>query len=299
MNPAFYVPTNPDTGSINAAINSFLGPGIVRLPAAVYDASPGKIILRPGVHLIGSGAGSTIIPTASLLQDYLIDGHNCPGCKVSGLTLDMGNFFPVDTDAGSGAVFVTGDDAAVEDIEVINMGRYGIVSKGGARRLSIRRNRVTNNNPTGLSTNIAIMVHAPGSFWDIRAIDNEVFGSPMTFYMSRGIVARNHVSNSQFGNGIGFDDGPYCVNNLIVFNRATGGSGTDVHGTTVQGYEIWGGQHKVFNNIAESNAGTGFSFCGAGGHSAIGNTALGNAGGHHAELGGSVPGMFYAANDWR
>lgn len=299
MNPVFYVPANPDTASINAAINSFLGPGIVRLPAAVYDTAPGKIIMRPGVHLIGSGAGSTIIPITSLLQDYLIDGHDCPGCRVSNLTLDMGNFLPVDTDAGSGAVFVTGDGAAVEDIEVANMGRYGIISKGGSRRLSIRRCRVTNNNPTGMSTNIAIMVHAPGSFWDIRAIDNEVFGSPMTFYMSRGIVARNQVANSQFGNGIGFDDGPYCSGNLILDNRAMGGSGTDVHGTTVQGFEIWGDHQKAHRNHAEANAGTGFSFCGAGGHSAIGNTTLGNAGGSHAELGGGVPGMFYAANDWR
>lgn len=278
----YVVPANPDTGSINAAIAS-LGSagGKVLLPPGVYSASPGKIVgAAPGVWLQGAGKGATIIRLTSLLQDYLIDaGSTNPGAPsspcsyfgVSDLTLDMGAIDPVDDTpgAGSGAIFVGGNDSFVRNVEIINCGRYGIVCNNtSTARLTIQGNRVSRAVPSGTSSNIGIVVHAPSGSSSVinfgaRILDNIVEGTPMTLMLYHSTVARNHVRGSMFGTNIGFDHNVNCTLNLISDNIGAYGVGTDYLGVVVSGFEIWSTSSHIVNNYALGNAGFGFAQAGS------------------------------------
>lgn len=293
INPPFWSPTNADTASINAAIvQAAPTGGDVLCPAGVYNTSTGKIIGAPNVNLRGSRKG-TIIRLTSLMQDYLIDGGSpkpgapvpCNGFTVSNLTLDMGSFDPVDDSAGSGAVFIAGNDSAVLDIDVINCGRYGIVSNNLiTRELRIERNLVRRNTPTGAFTNIGIMLHGDAAAhpecanYRASISDNRVFGTPITLMIRDSFVLRNRVTGSMYGSGIALDGNVQCANNLIGLNYCADGVGRDYQNTNVSGIECWAVASKLLGNDTPRNYGAGLAQVGSD-CDVIGHRAENNGGG--------------------
>lgn len=279
MNPPFWSPTNADTGSINAAIvlASAAGGGDVLCPAGVYTTATGKIIGAPNVHLRGSRKG-TIIRLTSMMQDYLIDGGSpkagapapCDGFTVSSMTLDMGSFDPVDDAAGSGAVFIAGNDSAVLDLDVIHCGRYGIVSNNLITRdLRIQGTMIRRDTPTGAFSNIGIMLHGDSSAHpecaNYRAVisDNRVFGTPITLMVRDSTVARNRIFGSMFGSGLALDGNLNCTNNDISWNVCAYGSGTDYFSVKVSGMEIWATASALNSNYTYGNFGPGLAQVGS------------------------------------
>lgn len=278
INPPFWSPTNADTASINAAIQ-LAAPtgGDVLCPAGVYSTTTGKIIGAPNVHLRGSRKG-TIIRLTSMMQDYLVDGGStkpgapapCNGFTVSNLTFDMGSFDPVDDAAGSGAVFIAGNDSAVLDVDVIHCGRYGIVSNNLiTRELRIQGNMVRRDTPSGAFSNIGIMLHGDANAHpecaNYRALiaDNRVFGTPITLMIRDGVVVRNRVVSSMYGSGVALDGNVQCTNNLIAYNACTDGVGRDYNNTNVSGIECWSVASKLLGNYTARNYGAGLAQVGS------------------------------------
>lgn len=254
------------------------------LPAGVYDASPGKIIGASGVRLVGSGPATVLqIQTGSKLQDYLIDGRGCDHFTVSDLTLDMGGTDPDDGDNGAivfgGLAGVGGSQCGAARIELINMGRYGIVAKGGTRELRISDSKITRN-VAAATPNIGIMFRMDGGTANILArVERNIVGGTCVDVPSwRGMILHNQIRNSGFGGNLVMDDGPNCTGCTIAHNICIGGIGIDI-----QGMEIWGSAHMIDSNQTHDNAGCGLSIVAPESqilnHSSTGNGASNGAAG--------------------
>lgn len=289
MNPAFWTPANADSAAINDAIAlaAAAGGGKVILPPAVYDTSPGKIIMAPYVALEGCGP-ATILQMTSALDDYLIDGGFAGGganpahhSGVSHLVIDMGSFDA--PDGSNGAIFQSGPGCWLDDVEILNCGRYGAWAQTGATGLEgLRWNNVRvfrsappiPNGGVQIGMNIAPYIDTSGSNTGtniaMKITDCYTVGTCQDFSAYRSIFSRLISRNAGFGSGLTFNGSTVTGNdmfNIIANCIACNGAGT--------GIENWATFTTIFGCHALGNAGAGIA-CGASDCSILGCHAEGN-----------------------
>lgn len=254
MNPSFYEPTNPDTGSVNAAIATayVAGGGKVECPPAIYDTSPGPIIMKPNVWLSGT-RGATIFRLMSQLDLPLIQADDSTLVKITDLSLDMGDFYG---GANSCAVGLgPGRSAVIRDIEILNMGRFGIT---GHRldSFDIADNYIARAAPLNTANNGILIIDNGSSTGKVRC--NRVVNTGTALNVLRSLVDGNEITGAGYGAGIVFPATPTCGYNRASNNLCADSFGLDSDGFFPKGIENWGGVSDFFNNSTLYNSGTGF-----------------------------------------
>ncbi|MEO6872699.1 MAG: glycosyl hydrolase family 28-related protein [Chthoniobacterales bacterium] len=252
-----------DTAAFAAALKSVAarGGGVCRVPPGTYRISSSGITppfipaVSSGVHLVGAGRGQSILkingmPTNQMLQ---CDGDNW---SVEDLTFDMQDYFPRHLVS---AVTCKGRNWRVTDCDFINIGRFGISAFGGDN-WQIERNNFTKTNPIG-DGNEAINVSRNRSgtpyATNARIVDNVCDGSGIWFWGNHSLIARNRVSRTGFGTGIGTGTAEHAGDLEITGNICSGGRGFDQNRTWVSGFELWAPNSTISNNIAYDNDGSG------------------------------------------
>lgn len=331
MDP-FIVPAALTTASVNAAIASLVGTGgTVWLPPGALDISAGSIIGASNVTIRGT-RGATIIrvPWHTVFNAYAVVGLGCDNFHISGLTFDMGDIDPPDDNwptTASGAVLVGsngttgGANCSVTNCEIIYAGRYGIVARGGTRKLLIANNNIERSAPAGAG-NVGIMLRKDGGAVNYFA---EIIGNTTSNMcglggaLYEGKIIGNTVRGSGFGANIFLDEDPNCTKNIVAHNICSGlvSLAPDFGGN---GIECWSTDTLIANNITDDNAGPGLAVavrdCTVIGHRSANNASRGIyvlASGHNTFMtgcktrGNSAPylvepgivGTAFGANDFR
>lgn len=271
MPDPFIVPTALTTASVNAAIASLAGTGgTVWLPPGVLDISAGSIIGASNVTLRGT-RGATIIRVTwhTVFNAYAVNALGCDDFHLADITFDMGDIDPPDDNwptSASGAVLLGsngttgGTNCGVTNCEIINCGRYGIVARGGTRKLYIARNNIERTAPAGAG-NVGIMLRKDGGavnyFAEIlRNTTANICGFGGALYM--GKIIGNTMRGSGFGANIALDLDPNCTKNIIGHNNASGTVAlAPVFGAN--GIEGWSTDSLYDSNITDDNIGNGLA----------------------------------------
>jgi parallel beta-helix repeat protein len=257
-----------DTAAFVAALRAVAaaGGGVCRVPAGTYLIAPSGLT-RPfvpavssGVHLVGVGRDQSILkisgmPTNQFLQ---CDGDDW---SVEGLTVDMQNYFPQRLVS---AVTCKGRNWRVANCAIINIGRFGISVFGG-ENWTIERDYISKTNPIGNENQaINVSVNRTGTIYatNARIIDNVCDGSGIWFWGNHSIIARNRVSRTGFGTGIGTGVAKRADAIEVTDNICSGGRGLDRNRTWVSGFELWAPNSTIANNTAYDNDGSGIVFGG-------------------------------------
>jgi Pectate lyase superfamily protein len=257
-----------DTAAFVAALKAVgeAGGGVCQVPPGTYlIASSG--LTRPfvpavtsHVHLVGAGRDQSIIkisgmPTGNLLQ---CDGD---GWSVEKLTFDMQDYFPIRVLTALGC---KGKNWRVANCAIINIGRFGIGAYGG-ENWTIEKNYITKTNPVGEENQaINVSVNKAGTVYatNARIIDNVCDGSGIWFWGNHSLIARNRVTRTGFGTGIGTGRAENADSIEVIGNSCSGGRGFDHNRTWVSGFELWAPNSIIANNIAYDNDGSGIAFGG-------------------------------------
>lgn len=259
------------TAAVNAAIAS-LAPagGNVWLQPGILDLSAGPIIGASNVTIHGV-RGATIfrVPFHTVLNFYAVNALGCDNFNLVDITFDMGDVDPPDDNwptSASGAVLVGsngvsgGNACSIRNCEIINMGRYGFVARGGTRNLRIRNNDIARTAPSG-APNIGIMLRKDGGVLNVtpQIVGNETsntcgFGGAAW----NGLFDRNIMRGSGFGANFELDQDPNCIDNIISNNNCSALTSLPP-GLGGDGMEIWGVRTALSNNKTNYNAGWGLT----------------------------------------
>lgn len=290
MDP-FVIPVALTTASVNAAIASLAGTGgTVWLPPGVLDISAGPIIGASNVTLRGT-RGATIIqvPWHIVFNAYAVNALGCDDFHLADITFDMGDIDPPDDNwptTASGAVLlgsngtVGGANCSVTNCEIINCGRYGVVARGGTRKLLVADCNIERTMPSGAG-NIAIMLRkdagAVNYFAEIlRNNTANICGFGGAIYM--GKIIGNTMRCSGFGANLAIDKDPNCTKLIVAHNTCNGvvALAPDFGGNGIEG---WATDSLYDSNTTDDNAGNGIAVaerdCTVIGHRASGNAARG------------------------
>jgi hypothetical protein len=252
-----------DTAAFKAALASLTaaGGGVCLVPKGTYIISASGITapfipaVSSGVHLVGVGRGASILkvngmPTSHLLQ---CDGDNW---SVEDLTFDMQDYFPRPL---LSAITCKGANWRVANCAVIKIGRFGISAFGGDN-WSIEGNYISKTAPVGIENqSINVSVSKTGTIYatNARITDNVCEGSGIWFWGNHSTIARNRISRTGFGTGIGTGQSVHADALHISGNICTGGRGFDQNRTWVSGFELWAPNSVIANNTAYDNDGSG------------------------------------------
>jgi hypothetical protein len=252
-----------DTAAFKAALASLTtaGGGVCLVPKGTYIISASGITapfipaVSSDVHLVGVGRGQSILKVNGMPANHLLqcDGDNW---SVEGLTFDMQDYFPKRM---LSAITCKGANWRVADCAVIKIGRFGISAFGGDN-WSIEGNYFTKTVPVGTENqSINVSVNNTGTIHatNARIIDNVCEGSGIWFWGNHSIIARNRISRTGFGTGIGTGRSVHADALHITGNICTGGRDFDENRTWVSGFELWAPNSVIANNTAYDNDGTG------------------------------------------
>jgi hypothetical protein len=257
-----------DTAAFVAALKALAvaGGGECQVPPGTYLIGPSGLTppfvpaVTSHVHLVGAGRDQSIIkvsgmPTGNLLQ---CDGD---GWSVEKLTFDMGDYFPARLLTALGC---KGRNWRVANCAIINIGRFGIAAYGGENWI-IEKNYIRKTSPIGDENQaINVSINKAGTVYatNARIVDNVCDGSGIWFWGNHSLIARNRVTRTGFGTGIGTGRAKNADSIEIIGNTCSGGRGFDHNRTWVSGFELWAPNSVVANNTAYDNDGSGIVFGG-------------------------------------
>jgi hypothetical protein len=265
-----------DTAAIQSALN-YLG----SLPQGgnlwlhqMYAINASGLQGFSNVTLRGSGK---LILTASPLNG-VVYGTSLNRFRVKEIQIDAGSFRP---STNIGAVHLTNCTfSSVSEIDLTNMGTFGIFFRGGANN-RLADNNITLNNPSPMQ-NEAILI-ATGttnpSYYIVRG--NMCINTGTDVCVQSSLISENIVYNYEFGAGITTEVSNASKNVVIIANICSGGSGTDTNDTNVEGIENWAPYSATIGNLCFKNAGDGIAQGGMFG------TTVGNVSYNNGNIGGS------------
>jgi hypothetical protein len=214
------------TTTIAAAIASLGGsPGIINIPAGTFNES--VTLPHDGIHLIGAGAGSTILqPTASV--DNIVYGKHVRNCSVQNLTVDGSNA------RLRGIFFWYAENIFIADCEAINLTRTGIQTRY-VQNYSICGSTIDNCDTHGIAFDGA--VGSDTTIAQATATFNSDYQGIGAVFDTDFVIVNNVISNVG-DTGISHDGvfGEIAFNNIS--NAATqafktqSGSDMTIHGNT-------------------------------------------------------------------
>jgi hypothetical protein len=245
--------------------------GTYRISAITNPAITSHV--SSNVHLMGEGREVSILRVAGVPAGNFLfcSGDNW---SVEDLTIDMQDYF---TDLSFAAIVATGSNWRITNCAIVKIGRVGINAGAGAHGY-IEGNLVTKT-VASPRTNSAILAwgnsgdHPPPA--NMHIIDNACVNSAIIFNGKNSIIARNRVTGSRCGTGIG--TGVYSDNVSVINNTCSGGRGRDETNCIVNGFELWAPNSVIANNTSYDNDGAGIE---TGGNNCIviGNRCWNNAG---------------------
>lgn len=262
-----FIVTGSNTAAINVqvALAAAAGGGEVYIPAGVYTVTV-PIIGADNVTLQGDRGGTIIqIPGPTPFYDYVVHGIGFDNFHVQDIRFDMGNIDPPDDNwpiAASGAVVLGsngtkgGANCSILRCEIVNMGLYGFVTRGGTRNLEIAHCELTRSAPLGTG-NIGIMLRKDGGVANFfpkinhnRTTNTCGFGGAMY----HGQLGFNIMRNSGFGANMAVDQDPLSSGNTIIGNNCSNMQVLPpVNGGN--GIENWSVDAHIIGNKVEANLG--------------------------------------------
>jgi len=282
------------TAAIQAALNARNGAPTDFLVDGTFLVNPAGLWLPAGANLLTArdGAGVFRAMPASY-PNALLTAFGRAGFYVGGIAFD----FTAATGVTNGASVIACLDCSDFEIEACTLSgqwRFGIaLNRITAAR--IRRNKIGLTKPNGTDGNEAILiVDGPGNS-NIRIEGNVCTNSGMDLCLSDSEINGNTVSGWMFGAGITTSQSPYCYRLGISGNRLSGGVGTDVNNTVVEGIENWAPHTRMDRNFIWDCAGA--AIANAGANCVIAhNICVNNAGGAPQNVAGYGAGTLYDCN---
>jgi hypothetical protein len=255
------------------------GGGIVYVPNGTYLIESPYITLANNIHLKGAGKGAAIIKQGVLgAPGNLITASGISYWSVGDLTLDLGDPTLVSGSPQLAAISAGPNGCTywrVNNCALIRLGRYGVFVTDG-NHWQVEDNyfsRVTRS----IYQNLAII--AQRAFADVynAEIRGNICDNIAAIQLNGrdSIISKNIVTGHGYGAGIVTGEIFQCRRNVIEGNICASGTGTDENGKVVGGFELWGFNHSIVNNVAYNNAGGGMAV-GANGSVVIGNLAYDN-----------------------
>lgn len=281
LSPEDYGVVGDGTTNNDAAITALLA--AVPSTGAIINFGRGTFLLTNitipfnNVHIRGAGIGLTTLkrvsgtPTASVITSIQKDYWS-----VKDLTIDFRNPTLTSTPTFTGAIAIVGSNHwSVSNCELIHLGEYGVFVGGGNYWL-IDNNYMSLDTPTGIVQNQCVAGSI--AFADIgnaRITRNTCLNTGILFSGHDTVIDGNRITGTKYGSGIALNQDASTYRNVVSSNFCASGRGVDANTTIVTGYELWGLNHIIVNNVAFDNDGTGFDIGSA--HSIItGNAAINN-----------------------
>ncbi len=247
-----------DTAALQKAENSTNG-GTLFWPPGTYMVNSTGLTKR-AVTWIANGP-VTIMAAASTWTVPLVSGSGLFGFGVIGIGFDT-SLMQGATPATPALALTCCSDWRVRSCSFTGIQVFGVSVDGGSD-FTIQDSEFTKPTPVPTQNEAINVSCAAGPVVNAEIIDNTMIGCGMDICAAYSMIARNSVSDWQFGAGITTEQSPDCYGLTIAENMLVGGTGTDANSTVVPGIENWAPRSNIIGNICANNAGDGIDNGGA------------------------------------